>query len=177
MVAPGERFEVLVDFTGMEGKEVILRNEANCGFTDQSEGQALDMVLKFKVGTKQVSKCPSAEVLRTSDIIPPQPNQVDESLNGPSTGEQQDVALFLAGSQSVVVNNPFNSATFRPPMEEVCGVDPLPDPTDTSGETAFVQSITYLMGPPNSGGDEWTVATNNYFDLNAITTWKITNDM
>lgn len=122
MVAPGERFEVLVDFAGLEGKEVILRNEANCGFTDQSEGQALGMVLKFIVGNKKVSKCPSAKVLRTSDIIPPQPNQVDESLNGPSTGEQQDVDLFLAGSESVVVNNPFVSS-FRPPMEEVCGVD------------------------------------------------------
>ena len=53
IIGPGERYEVIVDFKGFEGQEIIMKNTAGTPFPD-GEGPSengTDTVMKFIVGT------------------------------------------------------------------------------------------------------------------------------
>ncbi|KAJ3034686.1 hypothetical protein HDV00_004776 [Rhizophlyctis rosea] len=58
LMAPGERYEVVVDFAGQEGKTLFLRNNASAPFDATVALAGTDptsYILKFKVGDKKVN--------------------------------------------------------------------------------------------------------------------------
>jgi spore coat protein A len=72
LIAPGERFDIIVDFTGLPlGTEVMLHNDANEPYPDGDAPQVVDM-MKFKIDTKVPAGDPDTSVLPSKLKLPAQ---------------------------------------------------------------------------------------------------------
>jgi len=114
--APGERIEILIDFTDYAGEDIILKNEFYC--YDEYRNN-VGQVMKFKVSNDDADSCPSLELLQNSDIIPRQPDEIlGTPLNGIVDGETHRIKLYNEGSRSVITTTLGSGV-----MKEQCGVD------------------------------------------------------
>ncbi|KAF2028812.1 bilirubin oxidase [Setomelanomma holmii] len=75
-IAMGERYEIIVDFAGFEGKNITMRNAR--GLIGNIDFAATDMIMRFVVGSSVSDDCNNGAIPSTLRYIPPPP-QTDVS--------------------------------------------------------------------------------------------------
>jgi FtsP/CotA-like multicopper oxidase with cupredoxin domain len=89
LVAPGERFDVIVDFTGMSGKTIMMTNDANapypdgdpvCSQEEQSQTCVLNELMQIRVNTAVPRNDTDKTVLPADLKLPAVPRLVDGGL-------------------------------------------------------------------------------------------------
>jgi len=182
--APGERIEILIDFTKYAGQDIILRNEFYCYDTFKHN---IGQVMKFKVSNDVVDSCPSLDVLQTSDIIPRQPDEIlGTPLNG-IVGKTHEIKLYNEGSNSVITNPlvaiPPLNYSFPDIFFEQCGVEISETNSYESyrapkssngllGQNPF--PMHFKMGDMN-GGYEYKDPITEYANREEVQEWVIEN--
>ncbi len=73
LIAPGERYKVVVDFTGRNGQEWVLANDAAVPYPDDGGGAGIPELMKFVVNQPLTapdrSSVPSI-IPETNNVIP-----------------------------------------------------------------------------------------------------------
>jgi spore coat protein A len=175
--APGERTELLIDFSDQQNKEFILKNVGECTQSDYQQ-DTIGKVLKFMVTDTVAPSCPSLGELRSGDpeFIPRQPAQVDPEAfeQDPDPTQAQFVQLLAAFSQTVITNSA--TGTNRPNITEICDVDTdnVPGTNEDGIPVGFVPAITFLLGN-QTGPQMWSDPTNNYVEQDIVAEWTIRN--
>ena len=79
LIAPGERFDVIVDFTGLDGKTVMMTNDAKAPYPD-GEPTAVPELMKININTAVPGDDPDLTV-RPADLkLPAVPQLADGGL-------------------------------------------------------------------------------------------------
>jgi len=102
LIAPGERFDVLINFSGLTGN-ILLKNDANAPYPSGSEG-FFDEIMQFRIGTSprndiaEVDKTPVENITLPSIPSIVAPNTpwreiVIEEIEDPVTGDPQEALL------------------------------------------------------------------------------------
>ena len=69
LIAPGERFDVIVDFTGLLGKTVMMTNDANEPFPD-GDAPSVTELMKININTSVPATDPDLTVLPANLVLP-----------------------------------------------------------------------------------------------------------
>ena len=69
LIAPGERFDVIVDFTGLRGSTVMMTNDANEPYPDGDDPTVTDL-MKIKINTAVPENDPDTSVLPADLKLP-----------------------------------------------------------------------------------------------------------
>eukprot|EP00586_Coscinodiscus_wailesii_P003668 CAMPEP_0172488244 /NCGR_PEP_ID=MMETSP1066-20121228/17679_1 /TAXON_ID=671091 /ORGANISM="Coscinodiscus wailesii, Strain CCMP2513" /LENGTH=753 /DNA_ID=CAMNT_0013255347 /DNA_START=111 /DNA_END=2372 /DNA_ORIENTATION=+ len=177
VLSPGERAEILIDFTGYEGTSIILKNDYICNI--QQYNNIIGRVMRFDVGNEygDAQKCPTVNELRTEDILPLQPEEEPGSPYVSDPTKSHDVHIYVENSKSVIAN--FVPAAGLFGLQEVCGLDVIDDTSYDqnipSAEAMRLMSLYFLMGT-KEGGLAYTDPINNYAELKSVQEWIIINN-
>jgi len=87
LIAPGERFDVIVDFTGLFGKTVMMTNNARAPYPDGDSADPVTELMKIKINTAVPANDPDLTVLPADLKLPAVPRLAD-------TGLLRDVVLM-----------------------------------------------------------------------------------
>ena len=120
IIAPGERYEVVVDFSDYAGQEIVLMNSAGTPFPDGDEPTAngTDTVMKFIVGTTTSGIADTAIADGTQIRQTPLKTIID--AHNPSTGSitrqltLNEVSSIEGPLELVVNNSKFNLKSYDP---------------------------------------------------------------
>ncbi len=69
LIAPGERFDVIVDFTGLLGKTVMMTNDANEPYPD-GDAPSVTELMKININTSVPASDPDLTVLPANLVLP-----------------------------------------------------------------------------------------------------------
>jgi spore coat protein A, manganese oxidase len=73
LIAPGERFDVIVDFTGLRGQTVMMTNDANAPYPDGTEEAPVPDLMKINIKTPVPANDPDTSVLPAKLKLPDVP--------------------------------------------------------------------------------------------------------
>ena len=73
LIAPGERFDVIVDFTGLRGQTVMMTNDANAPYPDGTEEAPVPELMKIYINTPVPASDPDKSVLPAKLKLPAVP--------------------------------------------------------------------------------------------------------
>jgi spore coat protein A len=90
LIAPGERFDVIVDFTGLElGTTVMMSNDANAPYPDGTDEAPVPELMKININTPVPATDPDTSVLPATLQLP----AVQRLTATPGVAERDIVAL------------------------------------------------------------------------------------
>ncbi|HZK66511.1 MAG TPA: multicopper oxidase, partial [Chloroflexota bacterium] len=117
LIAPGERADVIVDFTGLAGQTVTMTNDANAPFPD-GDPTAITQLMQFRVAANLSSKDNTADPARGELKLPALSGALIPTISAGTVRRQIAMKERMDEEVGAPIEVKLNERGFHDPVEE-----------------------------------------------------------